>query len=80
MKRTSLALLVIFSISLVIHASVLNLSSFSQLDNTTTTTTSNGSANPEVQNNRTGIMQNTSGIVDDAINALKESFGTLFGK
>jgi len=30
--------------------------------------------------NATGIMKNTSGMIDDAFDALKDSFGTLFGK
>ena len=30
--------------------------------------------------NNTGIMKNTSGIIDDAFDALKDSFGSFFGK
>jgi len=29
--------------------------------------------------NGSGIMQNTTGVIDDAFDALKDSFGTLFG-
>lgn len=29
--------------------------------------------------NTTEIMQNTTGMIDDAFDALKDSFGTLFG-
>jgi hypothetical protein len=29
--------------------------------------------------NASGIMQNTTGVIDDAFDALKDSFGTLFG-
>lgn len=30
--------------------------------------------------NNTGIMENTSGMIDDAFDALKDSFGSFFGK
>lgn len=30
--------------------------------------------------NNTGIMKNTSGIIDDAFDALKDTFGSFFGK
>jgi hypothetical protein len=80
MKNISLALLVIFSIPLVLHVLIPYISAFSQSDNTTEMITSNKSTNPEVLYNGTGIMQNTSGIIDDAIDALKESFGPFFGK
>jgi len=30
--------------------------------------------------NSTGIMKNTSGMLDDAFDALKDSFGSFFGK
>jgi hypothetical protein len=34
---------------------------------------------PSNSSNTTGIMQNTSGMVDDAFDKLKDSFGTFFG-
>ena len=34
---------------------------------------------PTNTSNASGIMQNTTGVVDDAFDALKDSFGTLFG-
>jgi len=30
--------------------------------------------------NDSGIMHNTTGIIDDAFDALKDSFGSFFGK
>ena len=30
--------------------------------------------------NNTGIMKNTSGIIDDAFDKLKDTFGSFFGK
>ena len=32
-----------------------------------------------VSSNNTNIMQNTSGMIDDAFDALKDSFGSFFG-
>ena len=34
---------------------------------------------PPDPSNNTGIMQNTTGVIDDAFDALKDSFGTFFG-
>jgi len=34
---------------------------------------------PDTSSNSTQIMQNTTGMIDDAFDALKDSFGTLFG-
>jgi hypothetical protein len=34
---------------------------------------------PPNASNTTGIMQNTTGMIDDAFDALKDSFGTFFG-
>jgi hypothetical protein len=34
---------------------------------------------PTNTSNDSGIMQNTTGVIDDAFDALKDSFGTLFG-
>ena len=30
--------------------------------------------------NSTGIMRNTTGMIDDAFDALKDTFGSFFGK
>ena len=32
-----------------------------------------------LSSNNTNIMQNTSGMIDDAFDALKDSFGSFFG-
>jgi hypothetical protein len=34
---------------------------------------------PNMSSNSTGIMKNTTGMIDDAFDALKDSFGTFFG-
>lgn len=80
MRRISFALLALFSISLVIHVAVTCLPAFAQLDNNSQMISSNDSTNQQLLNNQTRIMENTSGIIDDAIDALKESFGPFFGK
>jgi hypothetical protein len=43
---------------------------FTPINNMTTGTSSN----------TTGIMHNTSGLIDDAFDALKDTFGSFFGK
>ncbi|HJR83928.1 MAG TPA: hypothetical protein VJ772_01020 [Nitrososphaeraceae archaeon] len=80
MRRISFALLPLLSISLSIPVSVTCLPAFAQLDNTSQMISSNDSTDQQLLNNQTRIMENTSGIIDDAIDALKESFGPFFGK
>jgi len=79
MNWTSLVL-AILSFSLMLLTLIPNPSAYTQVDNTAPKITSNITANVGVQHNGTGIMQNTSGILDDAIYALKESIRSLFGK
>ena len=40
----------------------------------------NSDSNTAVVTNDTGIMHNTTGMIDDAFDALKDSFGSFFGK
>ena len=68
MWRNNLVIVLIFSISIGITVS----GSSSQI--VIAQESSNLSSN-----NNTQIMQNTSGIIDDAFDALKDSFGTFFG-
>ena len=42
--------------------------------------TSNNNMNAGTTSNTTGIMKNTSGMLDDAFDALRNSFGSFFGK
>jgi hypothetical protein len=42
--------------------------------------TPNNNFTSETLSNTTGIMENTSGMIDDAFDALKDSFGSFFGK
>jgi hypothetical protein len=42
--------------------------------------TPNNNFTSATSSNTTGIMENTSGMIDDAFDALKDSFGSFFGK
>ena len=42
--------------------------------------TPNSNISAGTLSNTTGIMKNTSGMIDDAFDALKDSFGSFFGK
>jgi hypothetical protein len=42
--------------------------------------TSNKSMATGTTSNTTGIMKNTSGLIDDALDALRDEFGSFFGK
>jgi hypothetical protein len=43
-------------------------------------TSGNSDSNTSVSTNDSGIMHNTTGVIDDAFDALKDSFGSFFGK
>ena len=45
-----------------------------------TTPVPNNNKTTGTTSNDTGIMKNTSGIIDDAFDALKDTFGSFFGK
>lgn len=80
MWKISLAVMVAFSICLALHLSIPHHSGFGQVDNTTETFILNNNMSTGTSSNTTGIMKNTSGMVDDAFDALKDSFGSFFGK
>jgi len=42
--------------------------------------TSNNNMASGTSSNSTGIMKNTSGMLDDALDALRDTFGSFFGK
>ena len=71
MCKINLAIMVAFSICLALALfSVPHHSVFGQVNNTNETSILND----------TRIMENTSGMIDDAFDALKDSFGSFFGK
>jgi hypothetical protein len=80
MKRINLSRLVIISISLAVHMLFPNPYTFGQVDNYTGIVTPENNTNTGGSSNDSGIMQNTSGMIDDAFDALKDSFGSFFGK
>jgi hypothetical protein len=80
MKHINLAHLVIISISLAVHILSPNPYTFGQVDNITELFTPNNNMNTGTSSNTTRIMENTSGMIDDAFDALKDSFGSFFGK
>jgi len=80
MWKINLAIMVAFSICLALHLSISHQSVFGQLGNTTETLILNDNLSTGTSSNNTGIMQNTSGMIDDAFDALKDSFGSFFGK
>jgi hypothetical protein len=80
MWKINLAIMVAFSICLALHLSIPHHSVFGQVNNNTETFILNDNMSNGTSSNNTGIMQNTSGMVDDAFDALKDSFGSFFGK
>ena len=69
MWKINLAIIIVaFSICLALHLSISHHSVFGQVNNTNETLTLND----------TRIMENTSGVIDDAFDALKDSFGSFF--
>ena len=53
---------------------------FGQPDNSTESLILNNNISSGTSSNTTRIMENTSGMIDDAFEALKDSFGSFFGK
>jgi len=51
-----------------------------QINDTTGIVTPSNDTSTGALSNDSGIMHNTTGIVDDAFDALKDSFGSFFGK
>lgn len=80
MKHINLAHVVIISISLAVHILSPNPYTFGQIDNATGIVTPDNNTNTGKSSNNSGIMHNTTGIIDDAFDALKDSFGSFFGK
>lgn len=72
--------LIFFFSSLAIHVFTSNHYAFGQTDKTPGIDMSNKSTDVKVFSNDTGIMHNTTGIIDDAIDDLRDSFRSLFGK
>lgn len=80
MKHMNLAHLVIICVFLAVHILFSNPYTFGQIDNTTGIVTPDNNTNTVGLSNDSGIMQNTSGMIDDVFDVLKDSFGSFFGK
>jgi len=78
----NIKLSIILTISMYISFQLLisHHSVFGQADNTTETLILNNNMSTVTSSNSTRIMENTSGMIDDAFDALKDSFGSFFGK
>jgi len=80
MNYMNLACLFIFFSYLAIHILTTNLYIFALTDKTAGIALSNKNTNAKAWSNGTGIMHNTTGMIDDAIDELRDSFQSLFGK
>ncbi|MDW0271008.1 MAG: hypothetical protein QN834_06310 [Nitrososphaeraceae archaeon] len=68
------------SVSIALQLSIPHHSILAQINDTTGLVTLNNVTNTGALSNDSGIMHNTTGIIDDAFDALKDSFGSFFGK
>ena len=81
MWKINLAIMVAFSICLALNLfSISHHSVFGQVNNTNETLILNETMSTGTSSNSTRIMENTSGMIDDAFDALRDSFGSFFGK
>ena len=64
-------------ICLTLQLAIPNHSVIAQVDDTAGI---NSDSNTAGVTNDSGIMHNTTGMIDDAFDALKDSFGSFFGK
>lgn len=80
MNYMNFAYFLMFFTFLAIHVFSWNHYNFGQTDKTTDIFTSNKSTNARALSNGTGIMHNTTGMIDDALDELRDSFRSLFGK
>jgi hypothetical protein len=80
MWNIKLAIILTLSISIALQLSTPHNSALAQADDTTGLVTPDNNTNTGGLSNDSGIMHNTTGIIDDAFDALKDSFGSFFGK
>jgi len=80
MWNIKLSIILTLSIYIALQLSIPYHSILAQIDNTSGLVTSNNDTNTGGLSNDSGIMHNTTGIIDDAFDALKDSFGSFFGK
>jgi hypothetical protein len=80
MWNFKLPIILTLSIYFALQLSIPHHLILAQIDNTTGLVTPNNDTNAGGLSNDSGIMHNTTGIIDDAFDALKDSFGSFFGK
>ena len=80
MWNIKLSIILTLSISIALQLSIPHHSILAQINDTTGSVTPNNDTNTGALSNDSGIMHNTTGIIDDAFDALKDSFGSFFGK
>ena len=80
MWKIKLSIILTISIYIALQLSIPHHSILAQIHNTTGLVTPNNDTNTGGLSNDSGIMHNTTGIIDDAFDALKDSFGSFFGK
>jgi hypothetical protein len=80
MWNFKLSIILTLSIYFALQLSIHPQSILAQIDDTTGLVTPNNDISTAGFSNDTGIMHNTTGIIDDAFDALKDSFGSFFGK
>jgi hypothetical protein len=71
------ATILTLSIYLALQIAIPHHSIIAQVDDTAGI---NSDSNTAGVTNDSGIMHNTTGMIDDAFDALKDSFGSFFGK
>ncbi|MGB8766290.1 MAG: hypothetical protein WCC79_03095, partial [Nitrososphaeraceae archaeon] len=67
-------------IYIALQLSIPHHSILAQINDTTRLVTPNKDTTTGALSNDSRIMHNTTGIIDDAFDALKDSFGSFFGK
>lgn len=80
MWNIKLSIILTISIYIALQLSIPHHSILAQIDDTTGLVTPNNDTNSGGLSNDSGIMHNTTGMIDDAFDSLKDSFGSFFGK
>ena len=80
MWNIKFSIILTLSIYIALQPSIPHHSILAQTNDTTGLVTPNNDTSTGALSNGSGIMHNTTGIIDDAFDNLKDSFGSFFGK
>jgi hypothetical protein len=80
MWNIKLSIILTLSIYVALQLPIPHHFILAQTDDNTGLVTPNNDTNTGGLSNDSGIMHNTTGMIDDAFDALKDSFGSFFGK